>query len=112
MPRTIKLAAAQMGPNNEGTPREAIVERMLGLLEHAIRDGVELIAYPEMALTTYFPKKVRPRAKVTSIMSANSCRPNIDQAPHSPNAAARLVHSTVFIPLSYSARPGAAGSKR
>jgi len=60
MPRTIKLAAAQMGPNNEGMPREAIVERMLGLLEQGIRDGVELIVYPEMALTTYFPKKVRP----------------------------------------------------
>src|SRR5262249_40076929 len=45
MPRYIKVAAAQMGPNNEGTPREAIVERMLGLLEAAERDGVELIAY-------------------------------------------------------------------
>ena len=60
MPRTIKLAAAQMGPNNEGTPREAIVERMIALLDRAISDGVELIVYPEMALTTYFPKKVRP----------------------------------------------------
>src|SRR3990167_9387771 len=60
MPRTIKLAAAQMCPNNEGTPREAIVERMIALLDRAISDGVELIVYPEMALTTYFPKKVRP----------------------------------------------------
>ncbi len=60
MPRYVKVAAAQMGPNNDGTPREVIVERMLGLLEQAIRDGVELIAYPEMALTTYFPKRVRP----------------------------------------------------
>lgn len=60
MPRTIKLAAAQMGPNNEGTPREAIVERMIALVDRAISDGVELIVYPEMALTTYFPKKVRP----------------------------------------------------
>jgi predicted amidohydrolase len=59
MPRDIKVAAAQMGPNNEGTPREAIVERMLGLLEQAVREDVELIAYPEMALTTYFPKKIR-----------------------------------------------------
>src|SRR5207249_1854349 len=33
MPRHIKVAAAQMGPNNEGTPREEIVERMLVLLE-------------------------------------------------------------------------------
>ena len=56
MPRHVKVAAAQLGPNNEGTPREEIVDRMLALLEHAIRDGIELIAYPEMALTTYFPK--------------------------------------------------------
>lgn len=55
MPRYMKVAAAQMGPNQDGTPREAIVERMLGLLEQAIRDGVEVVAYPEMALTTYFP---------------------------------------------------------
>ena len=59
MPRYLKVAAAQMGPNNEGTPREAIVERMLGLLEEAVGEGVELIVYPEMALTTYFPKKIR-----------------------------------------------------
>src|SRR3989442_15288196 len=58
--RHIKVAAAQMGPNNEGTSREEIVERMLGLLAEAVREGVELIAYPEMALTTYFPKKIRP----------------------------------------------------
>src|SRR6266478_5088336 len=59
MPRYLKVAAAQMGPNQEGTPREAIVERMLALLEAAARDGVELIVYPEMALTTYFPKRIR-----------------------------------------------------
>ncbi len=60
MPRPLTVAAAQMGPNNEGVSREEIVERMLGLLEQAGRGGVELIAYPEMALTTYFPKRVRP----------------------------------------------------
>src|SRR5258708_34892110 len=59
MPGQIKVAAAQMGTNNEGTPREESVERMLVLLESAARDGVELMAYPEMALTTYFPKKIR-----------------------------------------------------
>lgn len=59
MPRYVTVAAAQMGPNNEGASREDIVERMLVLLERATREGVELIAYPEMALTTYFPKKIR-----------------------------------------------------
>jgi len=59
MPRYLKIAAAQMGPNQDGTPREAIVERMLALLDEAARDDVELIVYPEMALTTYFPKRIR-----------------------------------------------------
>jgi len=59
MPRFVKVAAAQMGPNNEGTSREEIVERMLALMEQAVREDVEIIAYPEMALTTYFPKRIR-----------------------------------------------------
>src|SRR6266568_1940692 len=59
MARTVTVAAAQMGPNNEGAGREEIVERMLALLEQARRQGVGLLAYPEMALTTYFPKKIR-----------------------------------------------------
>jgi len=59
MAREVKVAAAQMGPINEGTSRDEVVERMLVLLERAIAEHVELIAYPEMALTTYFPKKIR-----------------------------------------------------
>ena len=59
MTRSVTVAAAQMGPNNESAGREEIVERMLALLDQAKQQGVELIAYPEMALTTYFPKKIR-----------------------------------------------------
>lgn len=59
MPRHLKVAAAQLGPNNEGTSREAVVARMQALLEEAVREGVALIAYPEMALTPYFPKRLR-----------------------------------------------------
>ncbi len=59
MAREVKVAAAQMGPINEGTSRDEVVERMLVLLERAIAEHVELLAYPEMALTTYFPKKIR-----------------------------------------------------
>jgi predicted amidohydrolase len=54
--RSVTVGAAQMGPNNESASREEIVERMLALLEQARAQGVELLAYPEMALTTYFPK--------------------------------------------------------
>src|SRR5258705_12384993 len=59
MARWVKVAAAQMGPINEGTSREECVDRMLALLDRAIAEQVELIAYPEMALTTYFPKRIR-----------------------------------------------------
>ena len=59
MARQVKVAAAQMGPINEGTGRDEVVDRMLVLLEQAITEQVELIAYPEMALTTYFPKRIR-----------------------------------------------------
>src|SRR2546426_359647 len=46
MPRYLKVAAAQMGPNQDGTPREAIVERMLALLDAAARDGVGQVHEP------------------------------------------------------------------
>jgi predicted amidohydrolase len=59
MARIVTVAAAQLGPNQENSSREEIVERMLALLDQARAQGVELVAYPEMALTTYFPKKIR-----------------------------------------------------
>ncbi len=59
MARIVTIAAAQLGPNQESSSREEIVERMLALLDQAKAQGVELVAYPEMALTTYFPKKIR-----------------------------------------------------
>src|ERR1700741_139662 len=59
MARWGKVAAAQRGPISGATRRDEVVDRMLALLEAAIADRVELIAYPEMALTTYFPKKIR-----------------------------------------------------
>jgi N-carbamoyl-D-amino-acid hydrolase len=59
MARFIKVAAAQLGAIPEGTSREQMVERMLALMEQAVAEGVEIIAYPELALTPYFPKRIR-----------------------------------------------------
>lgn len=59
MARPLTIAAAQMGPNNETASRGEILDRMLALLERAIEQGVEVLVYPELALTTYFPKKIR-----------------------------------------------------
>ncbi|KAI1337979.1 carbon-nitrogen hydrolase [Xylariaceae sp. FL0016] len=57
IPRPLTVAAAQLGPNNLDTPREEILRRMLKHMDDAARHGVRLIAFPELALTTFFPVK-------------------------------------------------------
>jgi len=59
MPRHVRVAAAQLGPINEGTSRAEVVERLLALMDEAIRADVEILAYPELCLTPYFPKRIR-----------------------------------------------------
>lgn len=59
MPRYVKVAAAQMGPINEGTSRAEVVERMVALMDEGIKEDVEILAYPELCLTPYFPKRIR-----------------------------------------------------
>ncbi|KAK6065453.1 carbon-nitrogen hydrolase [Seiridium cupressi] len=54
-PRIITVAAAQLGPNQKTASRESILCRMLKLMDEASTKGVRLIAYPELALTTFFP---------------------------------------------------------
>ncbi|MCR8723387.1 N-carbamoyl-D-amino-acid hydrolase [Frigidibacter sp. ROC022] len=54
--REIVVGAAQMGPNQKADSREAIVARMLALLEEAGRAGCTMVVFPELALTTFFPR--------------------------------------------------------
>jgi N-carbamoyl-D-amino-acid hydrolase len=56
MSRTITVAAAQLGPIQKAEPRAVAVERMVRLMERAHRRGVELVVFPELALTTFFPR--------------------------------------------------------
>jgi N-carbamoyl-D-amino-acid hydrolase len=54
--RVITVAAAQLGPIQQAEPRSVAVERMVRLMERAHRRGVELMVFPELALTTFFPR--------------------------------------------------------
>jgi N-carbamoyl-D-amino-acid hydrolase len=54
--RMIKVAAAQLGPIQRAETRQAVVARMLVLLQQAAAQGCDLIVYPELALTTFFPR--------------------------------------------------------
>ena len=56
MRRTVRVAAAQLGPASEVAGEN--VPRLVGLIHAARVQGVELIAFPELALTTYFPTRV------------------------------------------------------
>lgn len=55
-PRPLTLAAAQMGPNQRSDSREAVLNRMLALLNEGVSKGAKLIVFPELALTTFFPR--------------------------------------------------------
>ena len=54
--RVVTVAAAQMGPIQKADTREAVVERMCNLMREAKGQGADLVAYPELALTTFFPR--------------------------------------------------------
>lgn len=54
--REIVIGAAQMGPIQKADSREAVVARMIDLLDQAKAGGCDLAVYPELCLTTFFPR--------------------------------------------------------
>ena len=56
MPRQFIAAAAQLGPIGRREPRKSVVARMVRLMEEAHRRAVTFLVFPEMALTTFFPR--------------------------------------------------------
>jgi predicted amidohydrolase len=56
MTRTIRIAAAQMGPTQRADSRAATLGRMIGLLEQGASRGAQLVVFPELAFTTFFPR--------------------------------------------------------
>ena len=54
--RPITIGAAQMGPVQRGETRAAVVARMVALMRQAKERGCDLVVYPQLALTTYFPR--------------------------------------------------------
>lgn len=55
---TLAIAAAQLGPIARGDTRADVVPRLVALLEQARGQAVEFVVFPEMALTTFFPRWV------------------------------------------------------
>lgn len=54
--RTLGLAVAQMGPVHLADSREQVVRRLVAMLREAKARGAEMVVFPELALTTFFPR--------------------------------------------------------
>jgi predicted amidohydrolase len=56
MTRKVVVGAAQLGPVARSESRSHVVERMIALLHRANERHCELVVFPELALTTFFPR--------------------------------------------------------
>jgi predicted amidohydrolase len=54
--RTLTVGAAQLGPIALEETREQVVERLLVLLRQGADAGCQLVVFPELGLTTFFPR--------------------------------------------------------
>jgi len=56
MSRLLTVAAAQMGPIRKEENRESAVTRLCAMMQEASDRGAKLVVFPELALTTFFPR--------------------------------------------------------
>ena len=56
MSRKFIVAGAQLGPIGRDEPRSSAVARMCALMRKAHARGASLVVFPELALTTFFPR--------------------------------------------------------
>lgn len=54
--RAVTVGAAQLGPIARSETRGDVVKRLLALLHEAHARGCDLVVFPELALTTFFPR--------------------------------------------------------
>jgi predicted amidohydrolase len=54
--RIITVGAAQLGPIQKEHTREQVVVRLIALLRQASKSDCDLVVFPELALTTFFPR--------------------------------------------------------
>ena len=56
MARVVTVGAAQLGPIARSEGRGAVVKRLIEHLHQASARGCDLVVFPELALTTFFPR--------------------------------------------------------
>jgi predicted amidohydrolase len=56
MSRLVTVGACQMGPIQRGDDRRRVVGRLIDLLRQAAEHRCDLVVFPELTLTTFFPR--------------------------------------------------------
>ncbi|HEX4996383.1 MAG TPA: N-carbamoyl-D-amino-acid hydrolase [Methylomirabilota bacterium] len=85
MARVITVGAAQLGPIARQEGRGLVVKRLLDLLGQAHGRGCDLVVFPELALTTFFPRWwMEDQAEIDAFfereMPGSETRPLFDEA--------------------------------
>ena len=83
--RKLITAAAQMGPITKSANRANTVSRLLEMMREAKGRGCELVVFPELALTTFFPRwMIEDQAELESYYEINmpsaTTQPLFDEA--------------------------------
>jgi N-carbamoyl-D-amino-acid hydrolase len=87
--RILRIGGAQMGPVQKAESRQAVVARMLDLLARASAQKCDLVVYPELALTTFFPRwYMSEQSEIDSWFERDM--PNAATRPLFAAAAARI----------------------
>ncbi|KNG44727.1 carbon-nitrogen hydrolase [Stemphylium lycopersici] len=87
MPRTIRIAAAQVGAVHRTDPRQNTLSRLEALLEKAALQGAQVVLFPECTFTTFFPRylfaddeELESFFEHGDILTAKNTRPVFDKA--------------------------------
>jgi len=84
MTRMLTVAAAQMGPVEQSDSRASVVRRLGTMLRAAADRGAELVVFPELALTSFFPRWDLPDDELLSFfeheMPGAETQPLFDEA--------------------------------
>lgn len=98
MARTVKVAAAQVGAINIDTPREEVVARLLNLLDQASQQKVQLVVFPELTLTTFFPRHILSPTELHAFFESE---PDITIAPSTAPLFEKAVEYGIDIVVGY-----------
>jgi predicted amidohydrolase len=76
--RIVRVAACQMGPVQRADGRDATLARLIAMLEEAAARGARLAVFPELALTTFFPRwPIEDEAELLSYFEPAMPNPNV-----------------------------------